>query len=125
VPASGAHVTVSSARSVEYAPIQVPARRTQVPPAGALVAGGWIFVLVGPGLSGNYEATFTWDTPWTPGADGSAVLYWQKQPGTVHDTVQVTWAAQAGSVSAASDLSQDRLVTLGQRSVVVSPAPAS
>jgi hypothetical protein len=33
----------------------------------------------------------------------------------------VIWASDAGSVSAASDLSQDRLVTLGRRSVVVSP----
>jgi hypothetical protein len=58
VPANGTRVTVSSARSAEYAAIQAPARRTQVPPAGAQVAGGWIFVPVGPGLSGNYQATF-------------------------------------------------------------------
>jgi len=122
VPAAATRVTVSSTRSAEYAPIQAPARRTQVPPPGAQVAGGWIFVLVGEGLSGNYQATFTWDTPWTPAADGSASLYWEKQPGTVHDAVRVTWADGDSSTSATSDLSQDRVVTLGPRSVVVRPA---
>jgi hypothetical protein len=122
VPADAAHVAVSSTRSADYAPIQAPARRTQVPPAGAQVAGGWVFVLVGQGLSGNYEATFTWDTPWAPAADGSAVLYWQKQPGTVRDAVRVTWTDGGHSSSTTSDLSQDRVVTLGTTSVVVSPA---
>ena len=124
VPAEATQVTVSSARSAEYAPIQPPARRTQVPPAGAQVAGGWIFVLVGQGLSGDYEATFTWDTPWQPTAGGSASLYWQKQPGTVADPLEVTWASGAGTVSAVSDLGQDRLVTVGPRGLTIEPATA-
>jgi hypothetical protein len=125
MPAGATHVTVSSARSAEYAPIQAPARRTQVPPPGAQVAGGWIFILVGDGLSGNYQATFSWDTPWAPPAAGSSSLYWQKQPGTVRDAVQVTWSNGGATASATSDLSQDRVVTFGSNGVVVSPAPPS
>lgn len=123
VPADAAHVTITSAKSAEYAPIQAPARHTQVPPAGAQVAGGWIFVLVGPGLSGNYQATFTWDTPWRPGPDGSAVLYWQKQPGTVHDAVQVTWTPAAGTTSSSTgELNEDQLVTLSPSGLRLQPA---
>jgi hypothetical protein len=125
VPADATHVTVSSTRSFEYAPIQAPARRTQELPPGSLVAGGWIFILVGQGLSGNYQATFTWDTPWTPAADGSSSLYWEKQPGTVRDAVQVRWTDGGASASATSDLRQDRLVAFGPKGVVVSPAAAA
>jgi hypothetical protein len=125
VPAGATHVTVSSARSTEYEPIELPARRTQVPPPGAQVAGGWIFILVGEGFSGNYQATFTWDTPWAPSAAGTSSLYWEKQPGTVKDAVQVTWTNGGASASATSDLSQDRVVTFGSNDVVVSPAPPS
>jgi Protein of unknown function (DUF4012) len=121
VPANATHVSVTSARSAEYAPIEPPARRTQTPPAGSQVAGGWIFVLVGSGLSGDYQATFSWDTPWTPAAGGSPVLYWQKQPGTVQDPVKVTWSDGGASASTTSDLSQDRLVTLGPNRVQVAP----
>lgn len=122
VPANATRVTVASAPSTEYLPIEEPARRTQVPPAGSQVAGGWIFVLVGQGLSGNYQAIFTWDTPWAPAADGTDRLYWQKQPGTVHDAVQVTWNPGTGSSSTSTDLSQDRVVTLTQNAVSVQPA---
>ena len=125
MPAGATHVTVSSARSTEYAPIQAPARRTQVPPPGAQVASGWIFILVGEGLSGNYQATFAWETPWAPAAGGSSSLYWEKQPGTVKDAVQVTWTSGGATASATSDLSQDRVVTFGSNGVVVSPAPPS
>jgi hypothetical protein len=125
VPANATKLTVSSAKSQEYAPIQAPARRTQVAPNGSQVTGGWIFVLVGQGYSGRYQATFTWETPWAPGPDGSAVMYWQKQPGTVHDAVHVTWNSAAGSRSATGDLSEDRLVTLRPDGVALSPVPAA
>jgi hypothetical protein len=124
VPSDASHVTVSSTRSAEYAPITAPARRTQVPPAGAQVAGGWIFVLVGPGYSGNYEASFSWDTPWTPGSGGEAVLDWQKQPGTIKDAVQVTWTPAEGPTSTATtDLGVDRVLTLRPNGVKIAAAP--
>lgn len=110
VPANAARVTVTSAAAAEYAPIQAPARRTQEPPSGAKVAGGWIFVQVGDGLSGDYQATFAWETPW-PAARSSAVLYWQKQPGTGQDPVQVTWTSGAGTYSVGGDLREDQVVT--------------
>jgi Protein of unknown function (DUF4012) len=122
VPAGATSVTVSSAPSGEYEPIQAPGRRTQLPPAGAQVAGGWIFVDVGQELSGRYRATFEWDTAWAPGPDGSVELYWQKQPGTVHDAVRVIWASAAGTVSATGDLTTDLVVTLGPDRVAIEPA---
>jgi hypothetical protein len=120
VPANATHVSYTSAKSTEYAPIEPPARRNQVPPAGSQVTGGWIFILVGNGLSGNYQVTFTWNTPWTAAADGSDAMYWEKQPGTVQDPVKVVWTDGGASVSATSDLGQDRVVTLRPNSVVVS-----
>lgn len=115
---------VSSARSSEYEPIAPPARRTQAPPAGAQVAGGWIFILVGPGLSGDYEVAFTWDAPWTAGPDDVATLYWQKQPGTVRDPVLVTWASPDGPAQATADLGEDRIVSLRPDGLTIGPAPA-
>jgi hypothetical protein len=124
VPANATHVSYTSAKSTEYAPIEPPARRNQVPPAGSQVTGGWIFILVGSGLSGNYQVTFTWSTPWAPAADGTDTMYWEKQPGTVRDPVKVTWTGSGASVSATSDLGQDRVVTLKPNGVVVSsPSP--
>jgi hypothetical protein len=89
------------------------------------VAGVWIFILVGQGLSGNYQATFTWDTPWSPAAGGTSSLYWEKLPCTVKDAVQVTWTNGGATSSATSDLGQDRVVTFGSSGVVFSPASSS
>ena len=126
VPANATHVTVASARSPDYEPIQAPPRRTQVPPPGAQVTGGWIFVLVGEGLSGDYQVTFEWDTPWAPEPDGSATMYWQKQPGTVQDVAHVTWTPAAGETRSrvTTDLGEDRVVKVGPRGVTVASAPA-
>jgi hypothetical protein len=123
VPANATDLMMSSAPSAEYAPIEAPARATQVPPPGARVLGGWIFVPVGEGLSGSYQATFAWDTPWQPAADGSAVLAWQKQPGTVRDLLQVSWTSAGGTASATGDLGEDRVLTLRPGSVTVGPVP--
>jgi len=124
VPANATNVRVSSAPSKEYDRIEAPGRRTQVAPPGAQVAGGWIFVLVGPGLSGDYQVMFTWDTRWTAGPDDTATFYWQKQPGTVHDPVQVRWASPDGPRRASTELSEDRIVTLRPDGLTVRPAPA-
>jgi hypothetical protein len=120
VPAAAVELTMASTRSTEYALIQPPARRTQVPPPGAQVAGGWIFVMVGPGLSGRFEATFTWDTAWVPGLNGAAQVYWQKQPGTVRDPVEVTWNPGTGAYSATGDLGVDRVLQLRPDGVALS-----
>ena len=124
VPAGATGVTVTSDPSPEYAPIQPPAGRTQAAPAGGQVAGGWIFIDVGQELSGRYRATFTWDTPWAPGPDGAVRIYWQKQPGTLHDPVQVTWASPRGPRSATGDLSMDRIISLRSERVGIDPAPS-
>jgi len=60
-----------------------------------------------------------------PDATGTSSLYWEKQPGTVKDAVQVTWTGGDATASATSDLNQDRVVTFGPHGVVVSPASSS
>jgi hypothetical protein len=120
VPVAASGLTMASAGSTEYAPIQAPARRTEVPPPGTQVAGGWVFIMVGPSLSGRFQATFTWDTPWVPGPGGGVQLYWQKQPGTVRDSVQVTWNSGTGVYSASGDLAADRVVELRPDAVAIS-----
>jgi hypothetical protein len=122
VPGTATGVAMESAPSTEYAPIQAPFRRSQVDPPGSQVVGGWIFITVGEGLSGRYQATFTWETPWAPGPAGSDYLYWQKQPGTVHDSVQITWNSGAGTYAVSGDLSGDRLVELRREGLTIAPA---
>ena len=44
VPDAARQVTMRSAPSREYLPIVPPGRRSQRPPTGAAVTGGWVFV---------------------------------------------------------------------------------
>jgi Protein of unknown function (DUF4012) len=126
LPASATGVTVASADSSEYPPIQPPPRRSQEPPPGAQVAGGWIFIDVGEGLSGRHQVTFQWETPWSPEPDGSAALYWQKQAGTVADDIEITWSSGGGTYSAIGDLSEDRLLRLWDGGLrIEAPEPAA
>ena len=126
VPAGAEHLMVRSAPSTEYPPIQPPGRRSQEPPSGAQLTGGWVFVDVGPDLSGRYQVTFEYDTTWAPGAGGEQVLYWQKQPGTVADPILVTWEANGRELSVVGDLATDRLVRLGDDGLAIADAaPAS
>jgi Protein of unknown function (DUF4012) len=117
VPEGASEPQVTSAPTSEYPPIQAAARRSQVPPPGTRVAGGWIFLQVGDGYSGNQRVTFTWDTPWSPS------LYWQKQPGTVRDGLTVTWSPGGGhTFSATSQLDGDRVVRLRDNGVSIAAA---
>ena len=122
VPDSAQDLALSSAPSEEYAPVVRPARRSQVPPPGSAVAGGWIFIQVGDGLSGHYQLSFEYSTPWQAGPDGSHRLYWQKQPGQVSDPVLVTFRDESGEWTAGSDLSADRVIELGPVGVRIAGA---
>jgi hypothetical protein len=123
VPADAKGLAVRSAPSKEYDPVAKPARRSEVPPAGSQVIGGWIFVLVGNGLSGHYQLTFDYVAPWTPGPDGVDTVYWQKQPGTVHDAIHVTWNSGSATATTTAALTGDGLLRLTDRGVTFSPAP--
>jgi Protein of unknown function (DUF4012) len=119
VPDAADRVTMLSAPSRDYLPILRPGRRSQRPPPGAQVTGGWMFVDVGNGLSGHYEVTFEWDTAWSAEAGGQQVLYWAKQPGTVADPIFVTWQTGSHTFTARGDLSTDRLLHLSDGGVTL------
>jgi hypothetical protein len=123
VPAAAQGLAVRSTPSAEYAPVQRPARSSQVAPQGSQTVGGWIFVLVGIGLSGHYQVTFEYSTPWAPGPDGVDTVYWQKQPGTVHDAVTVTWDSGSHRLSTTGRLTGDSLLRLSDGALMFEQAP--
>lgn len=88
-----------------------------IPPAGAQAVGGWVFM---HGYGHNRVVDFHWDTPWLPNGRGQEQIYWQKQPGTTDDKVDVIWHDGNGHTSHISgDLAQDRVITLASRGVTL------
>jgi hypothetical protein len=91
------------------------------PPAGLAMLDGWVPTFHGYGHSA--EAVFEYDTPWHVDAHGENKTYWQKQPGTLGDKINITWRDGAGHVySASGDLIQDQLVTLSAKGVAITAA---
>jgi hypothetical protein len=91
------------------------------PPGGTAVLTGWLPLVFCCG--GQAEVVLEYDTPWVTGKQGMHQIYWQKQPGTVADRVDVTWDYGNGvKFSAAGDLRQDRIITLVSTGVSLSPA---
>jgi hypothetical protein len=97
------------------------------PPAGAALLEGWLPDVQCCG--GHGQAVFEYDTPWPAGDLGRDEIYWQKQPGTANDGVDVTWNDGNGHTYRASgDLAQDRVITLTPLDVTISagqPAKAT
>jgi Protein of unknown function (DUF4012) len=90
------------------------------PPAGTRLLDGWLPDVRGYG--GHGQAVFEYDTPWPVHNNGQDQIYWQKQPGTVSDTVDVTWNDGNGHVYTVSgDLGQDRVITLTPGGVTLTP----
>jgi hypothetical protein len=89
-----------------------PARYAGTPtPGGTQMIDGWVPLFHGYGHA--EQAVFEYDTPWQPDSKGESQIYWQKQPGTVADTISVIWKDGAGhTYTAKGDLGQDRVVTL-------------
>ena len=80
-------------------------------PSGLRLIDGWLPDIPCCGARG--QAIFEFDSQW-PNRDGGIVsIYWQKQPGTVSDRVDVSWNDGSGhSFTTKGDLSQDRIVYL-------------
>ena len=101
--ADSASALTSDLRPVRYA--------NPPPPASTLAADGWAADVSCGGGTGS--ATFTYDTPWAPSPRGVDQIYWQKQPGTIADSIALTWNASAGhSYTTTGVLDQDRLIEL-------------
>jgi hypothetical protein len=93
------------------------------PPAGVAMMDGWVPTFHGYGHSA--QAVFEYDTPWRADARGQNKTYWQKQPGTINDSINVTWNDGGGHTYRASgDLGQDRVVTLTPKGVFITPGQA-
>jgi hypothetical protein len=89
------------------------------PPQGTQAMGGWIFM---HGYGHSRGVQFDWDTPWLPNNRGEGQIYWQKQPGTVIDKVDVVWNdGRSHTFKTSGDLGQDRVVTLGSKAVTLTP----
>jgi uncharacterized protein DUF4012 len=90
------------------------------PPSGTVQLTGWTLM---PGYGNRYRAHFEYDTPWLAIWQGKHFIYWQKQPGTTNDAVNVTWNDGGGhSYTAASALNQDLIMTLAPDRVTLTPA---
>lgn len=84
-------------------------------PSGAQVLDGWIRI---HGYHHDRVITFNWNTPWHPNGRGVEQIYWQKQPGTQADKVDVVWNDGNGhTYKVSGDLGQDRVITLAPNGV--------
>lgn len=97
------------------------------PPPGTRVLDGWLPDVLCDG--GRARAMFTYDTKW-PGDNGSPYLiYWQKQPGTVNDKIDVTWNYSSGhTYKVSGSLAQDHVISLSATGVTLAagqPAQAT
>jgi Protein of unknown function (DUF4012) len=84
------------------------------PPAGTLLIDGWVPTFHGYGHSA--QAVFEYDTPWHADGRCEAQIYWQKQPGTLNDKIDVIWHDGSGhTYTTSGDLSQDRVIAFSTR----------
>ncbi len=96
---------------------------TAQPPAGLQMKDGWILVGVNQQLGyGTGAYTFQYDTPY----DGSTQqIYWQKEPGTAGDAVDLSWTVGAQAYTASTTLTQDKVITLTSGGMTVSDGHAA
>jgi hypothetical protein len=89
------------------------------PPAGTHMSDGWINRTL-HGYHHEWITVFEWDTPWQPNGRGQEQIYWQKQPGTLSDKVDVIWHDGNGhTYKVSGDLGQDRVITLAPSAVTL------
>lgn len=104
--------TSNNLRPVKYA--------NPTPPTGTRLIDGWLPAFHGYGHSA--QAVLEYDTPWQPGGRGEYQIYWQKQPGTLDDKIEVVWHDGGGrTYNASGNLGQDRVVTISSRGITISP----
>lgn len=92
-----------------------------LPPTGYQAFDGWLPEISCCGGSG--QAVFEYDTPWPLELRGFEYkIYWQKQPGTDADNVDVTWNDDSGpTYHTSGDLSQDRVIRMSSSKVILAP----
>ena len=90
------------------------------PPPGSVLMGGWLPEI--PANGGHSQAIFEYDTPWQAAGRGQDQIYWQKQPGTVVDKIDVIWSDGSGHrYTVSGDVGQDRVISLATAGVTLTP----
>jgi hypothetical protein len=90
------------------------------PPAGTYMFDGWVPTFHGYGHSA--EAVISYNTPWQANGRGEDQIYWQKQPGTINDKVDIKWSDGNGhTYSISGDLGQDRVIRFSSRGIALTP----
>jgi hypothetical protein len=119
---AGGSVSATSTDNLSNARYPKPA-----PPAGLTLLEGWLPLV--PCCGGQGSAVFRYDTPWPALDRGVVKVYWQKQPGTVNDNIEVIWYnGSGGKYTVTGGLSQDQVVTLTATGVTLTaghPAQAT
>lgn len=97
------------------------------PPAGTRLLDGWLQDI--PCCGGQARVVFEYDTPWSASEPGLDRIYWQKQPGTVNDNIDVTWNDGNGhTYKVRGGLGQDVIIRLSPTGVTLTagqPAQAN
>ena len=91
---------------------------TEKPP-GLLMVDGWFWIHPELGKP-TWTLTLEYDTPWDP-TQKQHTLYWQKQPGTGPDPIQVSWSPAGKAVTASGKLVQDQALVLRSSTVLMQP----
>jgi hypothetical protein len=87
------------------------------PPPGLRQIEGWKYTR---GYGNGMTLEFNWDTPWQPNHRGEEQIYWQKQPGTGIDKIDVIFVDGNGpTYRTGGDLAQDRVITVSRRGVIL------
>lgn len=108
---------ISDTATVTYTDLAPPRYANPAPPAGTRMIDGWMLI---HGYGHNRVVIFEWYTPWQPNGRGEEQMYWQKQPGTINDKVDVVWNDGNGHVFKVSgDLGQDRIITMAPSAVLL------
>ena len=89
------------------------------PPPGTAILDGWHRFVASPSRTARSTVAYRWDIPSSADASGQHQIYWQKQPGTANDVIKVVWNADGKTWTAGSDLSVDRVITVGPAGVTV------
>jgi hypothetical protein len=106
----------ASSASHNLRPVKYP---NPAPPPGTQLLDGWLPDVTCCGGQGH--ATFEYDTKWSTTDGGIYELYWQKQPGTVSDSIEVLWTdGNSHTYRISGDLGQDRVITLTPIGVTLS-----
>jgi len=100
-----------------------PARYPSSAPPGTRLMDGWVPLFHGYGHSA--QAVFAYNTPWLADGRGESQIYWQKQPGTLNDKVDVVWRDGAGhTYTVRGDVGQDRVIIFSTRGITINPGQA-